>query len=71
MNASLSECRAKSLLDCLVNVFLLSGDNLAVKGYGASQLLYSDDMIKTSACKDCDDGHQKNRRVELKILSVP
>lgn len=69
-NLKLSECRAKSITDCLTKDFLISPDKILSKGYGSSQLLLSDDEIKKIKCKDCEDNTPKNRRVEIKILET-
>ena len=57
-NQKLSENRAKAVYDYIVN-HGVDSSRLSYKGYGESQPI---------ATNDTDEGRQKNRRVELKIL---
>jgi outer membrane protein OmpA-like peptidoglycan-associated protein len=68
-NQSLSEKRAKSVVDYLIGK-AISPDRLVSKGYGETKLLITDAEIakmKTKAEKEA--AHQENRRTEFKILS--
>lgn len=65
-NLSLSDRRAKSCVDYLVDVQGISAENITWKGYGETQLV-----------NRCDDGfscsendHQRNRRTEIKITGI-
>ncbi|MBL7917758.1 MAG: OmpA family protein [Bacteroidia bacterium] len=74
-NLLLSEHRAKTIVEYLTKELLLPDDNILAKGYGSSQLLISDDIIKKAIIdnesKDAVEKlHQKNRRIEIKILKT-
>jgi outer membrane protein OmpA-like peptidoglycan-associated protein len=59
-NLKLSDARAKSVRDYLLNNFpQIKADNLSSKGYGES---------KPVATNDTKEGQAKNRRVEFRIL---
>ncbi len=58
-NKTLSENRAKSVVDYLVKNGI-SSDRLTYKGYGFDQPL---------ASNDSEEGRQKNRRTEFKVIS--
>ncbi|MEO1623655.1 MAG: OmpA family protein [Bacteroidota bacterium] len=64
-NLSLSQKRAKSAVDYLITQGIMD-KRLTWKGYGESQL--------ANECEDgvnCDEeGHQRNRRTELKIVGI-
>jgi outer membrane protein OmpA-like peptidoglycan-associated protein len=63
-NQKLSEARAKSVVDYLINNGSIPAQRMIAKGYGESQL-YNDcaDGVKCS-----ESQHQENRRTELTIL---
>lgn len=70
-NLILSKYRAKSVVDYLTKELLLPADNFEYKGYGSSQLLIPDLTIKKISDKtEKEKLHQKNRRVEIKILRI-
>lgn len=65
-NEILSEARAKSAVEYLVNQLDIDPDNIIYNGYG-------EEMLKN----ECSDGvectevqHQQNRRTEIKILNI-
>jgi len=58
-NQTLSEGRAKAVVDALVKDYGIDAARLQAKGYGAT---------KPVAPNDTDDGRAKNRRVELRKL---
>ncbi|MDY0315108.1 MAG: OmpA family protein, partial [Bacteroidales bacterium] len=60
LNTDLSEARAKSVVDYLVDKGI-SKTRLSYKGYA---------YLQPIASNDTDDGRQQNRRVEFKVLSV-
>ncbi len=64
-NQYLSERRAKAALNYLASKGI-SRNRLSAKGYGESQLL--------NKCKDgvlcTEEEHERNRRTELKVLSI-
>jgi peptidoglycan-associated lipoprotein len=69
-NQTLSAARAQSCVDYLVNDKKIPSARLTAKGYGASQLLVTDDVIKAEPTKEGKEAlHQKNRRTSFKILS--
>lgn len=71
-NASikLSEFRANSVKDELVNRFGIKSERVRTKGYGKSQLLLDDEHILQAVSKeDKEKLHSKNRRVEVKIIA--
>lgn len=76
MNIKTSECRAKALLLFLNEVFSIPQNTMNAKGYGSTELLVSDVQIKkisdnTKEGKlEKEELHQKNRRVELKIIGT-
>jgi outer membrane protein OmpA-like peptidoglycan-associated protein/tetratricopeptide (TPR) repeat protein len=59
-NTQLSEARAKSVVDYLVDKEI-SETKLAYKGYA---------YLQPIATNDTDEGRQQNRRVEFKVISV-
>ncbi len=70
-NLILSKYRAQSIVDYLTKELLLPADNFEAKGYGSSQLLIPDLTIKKISDKaEKEKLHQKNRRVEIKILRI-
>jgi peptidoglycan-associated lipoprotein len=69
-NMTLSTARAQACVDYLVNEKGINPARLVAKGYGASQPLISDDVIKKAATQQEKEAlHQKNRRTSFKILS--
>jgi peptidoglycan-associated lipoprotein len=69
-NMTLSAARAQSCVDYLVKEKGINEKRLVAKGYGATQPLISDDMIKKAASQQEKEAlHQKNRRTSFKILS--
>jgi outer membrane protein OmpA-like peptidoglycan-associated protein len=70
MNLKISERRAKNLYDDLLYTDV-DKDRLKYKGYGESQVLYSDATInKVKTRVEQERLHQLNRRTELKVLKV-
>lgn len=68
-NQRLSEARAKSVVDYLVE-HGIAISRLEYKGYGESDLLVSDSEIAQMKTKtEREEAHQQNRRTEFKILS--
>ena len=59
-NTDLSEARAKSVVDYLVDKGI-SATRLAYKGYA---------YLQPIATNDTDEGRQQNRRVEFKVVSI-
>lgn len=59
-NTDLSEARAKSVVDYLVNKGI-SKTRLSYKGYA---------YLQPIATNDTDEGRQQNRRVEFKVISI-
>ena len=59
-NTKLSEDRAKSVVDYLIDNGI-SKDRLAYKGYAFTEPI---------ATNDTDEGRQQNRRVEFKVISI-
>lgn len=69
-NMTLSAARAQSCVDYLVKEKGINEKRLVAKGYGKTQLLISDDVIKKAASKEEQEAlHAKNRRTSFKILS--
>ena len=67
-NKNLSQKRAQSCVDYLLTKGIAK-ERLVAKGYGESQLVVTDDSIeKLSSVEEKEDGHQRNRRTEFKIL---
>lgn len=66
-NQSLSEKRAKSVVDYLVGKGI-APDRLTSKGYGETKLIISDaEILKMKTKAEKEAGHQENRRTEFKI----
>ncbi|MCU0361137.1 MAG: OmpA family protein [Bacteroidia bacterium] len=69
-NMKLSQARAQSCVDFLVNEKGIASARLVAKGFGATQLLISDATIKAAKTKEEQEAlHQKNRRTTFKVLS--
>jgi len=69
-NMKLSQARAQSCVDFLVNEKSIAPARLVAKGFGATQLLISDATIKAAKTKEEQEAlHQKNRRTTFKVLS--
>ncbi len=69
-NQELSEARAKSCVDYLVNEKKIPIARLTSKGWGEKKLLVKDDVIAKAATKEEKDAlHQKNRRTVFRIVS--
>ncbi|MBL7903229.1 MAG: PD40 domain-containing protein [Bacteroidia bacterium] len=69
-NMKLSQARAQSCVDFLVNEKGIAAARLVAKGFGATQLLISDATIKAAKTKEEQEAlHQKNRRTTFKVLS--
>lgn len=69
-NMTLSAARAQSCVDYLVKEKGINDKRLVAKGYGKTQLLVSDDVIKKAASQQEKEAlHQKNRRTSFRILS--
>lgn len=60
-NQKLSEARAKSVRQYLIDKFGISGSRLSAVGYG---------LTKPIASNDTEEGRQKNRRVQAVIKTV-
>jgi OOP family OmpA-OmpF porin len=60
-NQKLSEARAKSVRQYLIDKFGISGSRLTAVGYG---------LTKPIASNDTEEGRQKNRRVQAVIKTV-
>jgi len=58
-NQKISEKRAESAKKYIMDKFNISGDRIAVKGYGSKRPI-ADDKTK--------EGRAKNRRVEFKVI---
>jgi len=68
-NQKLSQARAKSVVDYLINAGI-TASRLEFKGYGEEKLIVSDvEIAKLKTKTDKDEAHQQNRRSEFKILS--
>ena len=69
-NMTLSAARAQSCVNYLVKEKGINEKRLIAKGYGKTQLLISDEMIKKApSTQEKEALHQKNRRTSFKILS--
>jgi peptidoglycan-associated lipoprotein len=69
-NQELSQKRAQSCVDFLVNEKKIAPARLVAKGYGKSMLLVGDDVIKNAKTKEEKEAlHQKNRRTSFRILN--
>ncbi len=69
-NMTLSAARAQSCVDYLVKEKGINEKRLVAKGYGATQLLISDDVIKKAKTKEEQEAlHAKNRRTSFRIIS--
>ncbi|MBS1634770.1 MAG: OmpA family protein [Bacteroidetes bacterium] len=69
-NQILSEARAKSCVDYLVNEKKIPIARLQYKGWGEKKLLVKDDVIAKAKTKEEKDAlHQKNRRTVFRIVS--
>lgn len=69
-NMKLSQDRAQSCVDYLVNEKKIAGARLKAKGMGETQLLVNDATIaKASTKQEKDALHALNRRTEFRILS--
>ena len=69
-NTMLSQGRANSINDYFIAAGILQSRLKAV-GYGESKLLIKDDVIERYKTKEEQEAqHQKNRRVEFKIISI-
>jgi len=72
-NQLLSEKRAKSAVEYLVNNGKISPNRLSYKGYGEMELKLKEcdcNKAKTPAQKCTEDQHAQNRRTEFKVLQV-
>ena len=65
-NLSLSQRRAKSAVDYLINTAGIASTNLKSKGYGESRLVNA--CNNTNTCSESK--HQQNRRTELKVIGI-
>lgn len=69
-NMTLSAARAQSCVDYLVKEKGIPVARLTAKGYGATQLLITDDVIAKEPTKEGKEAlHQKNRRTSFKVLN--
>ncbi|MBI3520068.1 MAG: PD40 domain-containing protein [Bacteroidetes bacterium] len=69
-NQTLSEARAKSCVDYLVNEKKIPIARLQSKGWGEKKLLVKDDVINKAKTKEEKNAlHQKNRRTVFRIVS--
>lgn len=69
-NMKLSQDRAQSCVNYLVNEKKIAPARLSAKGMGETQLLISDAVIKKAATKEEKDAlHALNRRTEFRILN--
>lgn len=69
-NQTLSEARAKSCVDYLVNEKKIPIERLKSKGWGEEKLLVKDDVINKAKTKEEKEAlHQKNRRTVFRIVS--
>jgi peptidoglycan-associated lipoprotein len=69
-NMTLSTARAKSCVDYLVKEKGIAEERLTSKGFGMTQPLISDAVIKAEPSKEGKEAlHQKNRRTTFKVLS--
>ncbi|MBU6341114.1 MAG: OmpA family protein [Bacteroidetes bacterium] len=65
-NLNLSEKRAKSCVEYLVNTQGINAENITWKGYGETQLVNRCD--NNANCSESE--HQLNRRTEIKIIGI-
>lgn len=69
-NMVLSQKRAESCVNYLVNEKGIAPARLVARGFGQTKLLISDATIKAATSKEEKDAlHQKNRRTEFKVLN--
>lgn len=69
-NQILSEARAKSCVDYLINEKKVPAARLMFKGYGEKKLLIKDDVInKAKTAEEKNALHQKNRRTVLRVVN--
>lgn len=69
-NQALSQARAQSCVDYLVKEKSINPARLQAKGYGATQLLITDDVIAKAKTKQEKEAlHALNRRTAFKILN--
>ncbi len=69
-NDKLSQDRAQSVVDYLINEKKINPARLQAKGYGKRKLLIKDDVIKAVKTKEEQEAlHEKNRRVVFRIIS--
>ncbi len=69
-NDKLSQDRAQSVVDYLINEKKINPTRLQAKGYGKHKLLIKDDVIKKAKTKQEQEAlHEKNRRVVFRIIS--
>lgn len=69
-NQILSEARAKSCVDYLINEKKVPAERLKFKGWGEKKLLVTDAVINKAKTKEEKDAlHQKNRRTVFRIVS--
>ncbi len=69
-NQILSEARAKSCVDYLINEKKVPAARLTFKGWGEKKLLVTDAVINKAKTKEEKDAlHQKNRRTVFRIVS--
>lgn len=65
-NLNLSEKRAASAVEYIINSGIINKESITSKGYGESQLV--------NACRNgrtcSDEQHQENRRTELKVIGI-
>lgn len=70
-NSELTVNRAKSVRLALIERFAVNPDQITSKGYGMTKPLISDITIKKAKTnQEKEELHQKNRRTELKIISI-
>ncbi|MES2130796.1 MAG: OmpA family protein [Bacteroidota bacterium] len=69
-NQKLSEARAKTCVDYLINEKKIPAARLMYKGWGEKKLLVKDDVIAKAKTKEEKDAlHQKNRRTVFRIVN--
>jgi peptidoglycan-associated lipoprotein len=69
-NQALSEARAKSCVDYLINEKKIPAARLTFKGWGEKKLLVTDAVINKAKTKEEKNAlHQKNRRTVFRIVS--
>ena len=65
----LSELRANSVKNVLVDEFGIQPKRIEVKGYGKSKLIVTDAEIDQAHSNEVKEKlHAKNRRIEIKIV---